>query len=116
MLAGVWRASGSARELLRLRRIEVCLNTSTPIQPSRSIGGPCAGVQGGSTRPSSHRAFDTVDTQFFKEGDELSTPPPVENYWDEVVEVCAPNRRNHGLATWLALAAVALVVLAVLVF
>jgi hypothetical protein len=57
-----------------------------------------------------------VETQFFKEGDELSTPPPVGNYWDEVVEVCAPNRRKHGLATWLALAAVALVVFAVLVF
>ena len=115
MLAGVWRASGSARGLLHHGTIEVCLNTSTPNQPSRSIGAP-SGVESGSTRPSSRRAFDTVDTQFFKEGDELSTPPPVENYWDEVVEVCAPNRRKHGLATWLALAAVALVVFAVLAF
>ena len=92
------------------------MNTSTPVQPSRSNGASSAGVQSGSTRPSSHRAFDTVDTQFFKEGDELSTPPPVENYWDEVIAVCAPNRRKHGLATWLALAAVALVVFAVLAF
>ena len=92
------------------------MNTSTPIQPSRSIDAPSPGAQSGSTRPSSHRAFDTAETQFFKEGDELSTPPPVEDYWDEVIAVCAPNRRKHGLATWLALAAVALVVFAVLVF
>jgi hypothetical protein len=73
-------------------------------------------VQSGSNCLSSHRAFDTVETLFFKEGDKLSTPPPVENYWDEVIAVCAPNRHKHGLATWLALATVALVVFAVLAF
>jgi hypothetical protein len=92
------------------------LNTSTSIQPSLSIGAPSTGVQSGILRPSSHRAFDTVETQFFKEGDELSTPSPVENDWDEVTENYAPHRRKHGLATLLALAAAALVVFAVLVF
>ena len=116
MLTGVWRACCSARELPHHGSIEVRLDSSSSIPLSRSIGVPAAGVQSGSTRPPPHRAFDTVETQFFKEGDELSTPPPVGNYWDEVVEVCAPNRRKHGLATWLALAAVALVVFAVLVF
>jgi len=57
-----------------------------------------------------------METQFFKEGDELSTPPPVESNWDETTVICARRRRKRGLATWLAVAAAALVVCAVLAF
>jgi hypothetical protein len=46
--------------------------------------------------------FNTVETRFFKEGDELDTPPPVEN--DEVTAAPAP-RRARGLLTWIALGA-----------
>ena len=92
------------------------MNTSTSIQPFLSFGAPSTGPQSGSTRPSSCRAFDTVETQFFKEGDELSAPSPVDNDGDEVIETCARPRYKYGLAAWLALAAVALIVFAVLVF
>jgi hypothetical protein len=47
-------------------------------------------------------AFSTMETRFFKEGDELSTPPPVEN--DEITAVCE-RRRQRGLLTWIALGA-----------
>jgi hypothetical protein len=47
-------------------------------------------------------AFNTVETRFFKEGDELATPPPAEN--DEVTAVCE-RRRPRGLVTWIALGA-----------
>jgi hypothetical protein len=47
-------------------------------------------------------AFNTVETRFFKEGDELATPPPAEN--DEVTAVCE-HRRARRLVTWIALGA-----------
>jgi hypothetical protein len=72
------------------------------------------GAQSGSIRPSSR--FNTVETQFFKEGEELSTPPPVENDWDEAIDVPARHRSKHGIAKWVALGAVVLVVFAVLIF
>lgn len=55
-----------------------------------------------------------METQFFKEGDELSTPPATEN--DEVTAVAERRRRKRGLKTWLAVAAAVAVACAVLAF
>jgi hypothetical protein len=62
------------------------------------------------------RAFDTMENLFFKEGDELDTPAPAEPSLDEVTEVCHRPKRKRVLAAGVAMAVVALVVLAVLVF
>jgi hypothetical protein len=54
-----------------------------------------------------------METLFFKEGDELCTPPAVGN--DEVTAVCE-RRRKRGLGTWLAVALAVVVACAVLAF
>jgi hypothetical protein len=83
------------------------LRTLASAQPAQSPPAPLTGAQGSSANPASRRAFDTIETKFFKDGDELATPPPADNEWDEITAVCDRPRRKRGLVTWLALAAVA---------
>ena len=68
-----------------------------------------------STSTASRRVFDTVETLFFKEGEELANPVPIENDDDEVTElVPRPKRKTaNGLAV---VAAALVLVLAILVF
>jgi hypothetical protein len=69
------------------------------------------------TRPSaSRRIFDTMENLFFKEGDELSTPAPTENDFDEVTELVPHPKSKRKLVIGIAAGAVAAVVLALLIF
>ncbi len=57
-----------------------------------------------------------MENLFFKEGEELSTPPPFEDDPDEVTELVPRPTSKRKLAVGIALATTALVVLAVLIF
>jgi tetratricopeptide (TPR) repeat protein len=53
-------------------------------------------------------AFNTVETEFFREGDELSSGPQATgDGWDEPTVTCARRRRPRGFASWAGLAAAA---------
>lgn len=69
------------------------------------------------SRPSAgRRVFDTVENLFFREGEELANAVPVENDLDEITELVPLPKNRRKLALLIAMAAVALVGLAVLVF
>jgi hypothetical protein len=57
-----------------------------------------------------------MENLFFKEGDELSTPAPVENDFDEVTELVPYPRSKRKLVIGITAGAVAAVVLALLIF
>jgi hypothetical protein len=53
-------------------------------------------------------AFNTVETEFFREGDELSAGPQATgDGWNETTVTCARRRRPRGFASWAGLAVVA---------
>jgi hypothetical protein len=56
-----------------------------------------------------------METQFFKEGDELSTPPPTGEGCDETTAVCQRRHHRRGLGTWVVVATAAFVLCVVLV-
>jgi hypothetical protein len=57
-----------------------------------------------------------MENLFFREGEELANAVPVENDQDEVTELVPVPKNRRKLALLIAMAAVALVGLAVLVF
>jgi hypothetical protein len=69
------------------------------------------------TRPSSsRRVFDTMENLFFKAGDELGNAIPVEKDDEEVTELVPRPKSKRNLAIGIAMATVALVGLALLIF
>jgi hypothetical protein len=92
--------------------IEVRVPTSASL---KAVSSRPSGTQ--NTRPSAtRRIFDTMENLFFKEGDELSTPIPTENDFDEVTEVVPYPKSKRKLVIGIAAGAVAAVVLALLIF
>jgi hypothetical protein len=79
------------------------LNACPSAQLAESLRTP----SGGTGRPFPS-AFDTMETKFFKEGDELSgapsdalpDAPPTCNVWDEPTVVVERRRRKGGLLSW----------------
>lgn len=57
-----------------------------------------------------------MEDLFFKEGDELSTPPPFDDDPDEITELVPRPRSRRKLAVGIAVTTTALVVLALLIF
>jgi tetratricopeptide (TPR) repeat protein len=60
--------------------------------------------------------FDTMETRFFSEGDELSAAPPTGDGWDEVTASIPRRRRKGTIAAWAAVAAAACAICGVLAF
>ncbi len=94
---------------------ERCLSSQIP----DSLVTPATGAEG---RP--HLAlcrepaavFDTMETRFFSEGDELSAAPPTGDGWDEVTASIPRRRRKGTFAAWAAVAAAACAICGVLAF
>ena len=103
-----------------------CLPAEIPAVPEPASTGAPESRPPSSSRDSAS-AFDTMETKFFKEGDDLSiaggedpsdAPPAVEppksGGWDEVTVVVARRRRKGRLASYLALIAAGFAACAVL--
>jgi hypothetical protein len=97
------------------------LSACPSAQLAESLRTPSGGTNGGRPSPS---AFDTMETRFFKEGDELSgapsdalpEAPPNGDVWDEPTVVVDRRRRKGGLLSWTAVATTVCVAGALLAF
>ena len=93
---------------------EPCLSSQIP----DSLLPPSTGAKGGPHLALCREPgtmFDTMETRFFSEGEELSVTPPTGDGWDEVTASIPRRRRKAALASWAAVAATC-AVLGVLAF